>query len=291
MFDLWSNIVSAWQEHLAKEMTNRYHTLHTNARKVVDDANTEIGELQKQLECKCHLRIASNVTDINIALNIEKKEAERRTEEVAMMYKDKSKRCETLSHLYETLKSKVQAEQTRGAAAISAEHTLQSMGSGSMPEIRMQRKQRHMQPKSMSGSPAIKMTPSKLRHVTDQNGIELLHPHQRSGSATGVQTSSEIRAATSGMTAHMHQRGRQSATRHSTSTTPAHRITLNRPTASQVFPHSTTRASMSEHFTTQTMDRFPFEGQNASRNDQFPSRKPILTPNMHSRMPANRGLY
>lgn len=42
---------SAWQEHLAKEMTTRYQNLHTNARKVVDDANTEINELQKQVEC------------------------------------------------------------------------------------------------------------------------------------------------------------------------------------------------------------------------------------------------
>lgn len=45
-----SDIHSAWQEHLAKEMTTRYQTLNTNARKVVDDANTEIGDLQKQIE-------------------------------------------------------------------------------------------------------------------------------------------------------------------------------------------------------------------------------------------------
>lgn len=43
---------SAWQEHLSKEWTNRYSSLHKNARKVVDDANTEIADLQRQVECE-----------------------------------------------------------------------------------------------------------------------------------------------------------------------------------------------------------------------------------------------
>jgi len=50
--ELFTDFNSAWQEHLYKEMTTRYSSLHNNARKVIDDANTEISELQKQIEGK-----------------------------------------------------------------------------------------------------------------------------------------------------------------------------------------------------------------------------------------------
>lgn len=45
-----ADLDSAWQEHLYKEMTTRYSSLHNNAQQVIDDANTEIAELQKQIE-------------------------------------------------------------------------------------------------------------------------------------------------------------------------------------------------------------------------------------------------
>lgn len=272
-------------------MTTRYQTLHASARKVVDDANTEIGELQKQIECICSHRHVSFTTNAYTALTLEKKEAERRTEEVASMYKEKSKRCQTLSQLYEALKNKVQAEQTRDAAAVSAEHTLQSMGSITMPEPYAHRQLYQTQSRSVAQSPSMKKTPSRARPITDYQGVEQLHPFQRSGSATGAQTSSELRAATSSMRPPIHAAGRQVVSRLSTSTTPAQRITLTRPTASYTFPHSNHRTSMSQQFGSRPADRYAIEGQDLSRNDQYLNRRVELTPNIRSRMPADRGIY
>lgn len=165
------------------------------------------------------------------------------------------------------------------------------MGSIPIPDIYKNRQLYHTQPKNSTRSPSIKKTPSRLRNVTDQHGIEQLHPFQRSGSATRAQTSSEIRAATSGMAASLHHGGPQAAGRLSTSTTPAQRITLTRSTGSHAFPHSQHRASMSHQFASRPADSHIFERQDAARNEQYTGRRTTLTPNMHSRMPASRGLY
>lgn len=105
---------------------------------------------------------------------------------MAHVYKDKTKRCQTLQQLYDTLKKKVQDEQTRGAATASAEHTLQPMGAISRPESFI----------DQSRTTYPNMSTKKLRNentlpLANNYGVEQLHPHQRSGSAPRVQTSSE----------------------------------------------------------------------------------------------------
>lgn len=102
------------------------------------------------------------------------------------MYRDKTKRCQTLQQLYDALKKKVQDEQTRGAATASAEHTLQSMGAISRPEA-LTGTSRLPYPDRL----AKKLSNERPLPIVDNYGVEQLHPHQRSGSAPRAQASSE----------------------------------------------------------------------------------------------------
>lgn len=206
------------------------------------------------------------------------------------MFKEKSKQYQTICQVHQVLKNKVQAEQTRDAAAVSAEHTLQTLGSVPIPEIYTHRQHGHSQAVSAAKTPSMKRSPSRLRAVTDQHGVEMLHPQQRSGSATRAQTSSELRATISGMGPPMHHGGRQTAGHFGQSTTPAHHVST-RPAESYAFPQTSHSASMSQQFSTRPIDRYTIDGRNHARNDQYVDRRTTMTPNIHSRMPANRGLF
>lgn len=49
---------SIYQEYLARSLSDKYRTLSDQMDKVIDDANSEIGNLRKKIEGKAH--IASN---------------------------------------------------------------------------------------------------------------------------------------------------------------------------------------------------------------------------------------
>lgn len=211
------------------------------------------------------------------------------------MYEEKSKRCQTFSDLYEALKNKVQAEQSRSIAASGAHHTLQSVDSIPIPASYGHHQLHRARTGIATELPGIKITPTRSKYLTD-HGVEQLHPFQRSGSATRAQTSSEIGAAIMGMGPPMHPIGRQVNSRVSASATPAQRVTLTRPNASHTFPQSAHRVSMSQQFAPRSMDRTRYEDRDLSRENhitsgQRVSGRTVLTPNIHSRMPANRELY
>lgn len=211
------------------------------------------------------------------------------------MYKEKSKRCQTMSELYEALKNKVQAEQSRNAITVSAQHTLPSIGPVPMSAPYGHHQLHSTRSEIATELPSIKRTPSKPRYLTD-HGVEQLHPFQRTGSAARARTSSELGAAVMGMGPPTHTVGRQMATRLNTTATPAQRVTLTRPNPNHTFPQSVHRVSMSQQFAPQSVDRHRFEDRELPREDhitsgQRTSGRAVLTPNIHARMPANRELY
>lgn len=211
------------------------------------------------------------------------------------MYNEKSKRCQTLSELYQTLKDRVQTEQSRGTPAHGAQHTLQSMDSVLLPASYGHHQLHHARTGISSELPGIKMTPRRSKYPVD-HAVGQLHPFQRSGSATRAQTSSELGAAALGMGPPMHPVGRQTTSRVSLSATPAQRVTLTRPNGNLTFPQSAHQVSMSQQFAPRKTDRHRFEDRDLSRGNhtnsgQRTSGRAVLTPNVHSRMPANRELY
>lgn len=216
-------------------------------------------------------------------------------EDTIGMYREKSKRCQTLSELYEALKNKVQAEQSRTTATASAYHTLPSMDPVPMSAPYGHHQLHRSRPGIATELPSIKRTPSKSKYLTD-HGVEQLHPFQRTGSAARAQTSSELAAAVMGMGPPTHTIGRQMASRMSTTATPAHRVTLTRPIPNHTVPHSAHRVSMSQQFAPQSIDRHRFEERDLPREShntsgQYISGRAVLTPNIHARMPANRDTY
>lgn len=200
---------------------------------------------------------------------------------MANLYKEKSKRCQTVQQLYEALKNKVQAEQTRGAVAASADHTLESIGAIPRPESLLHHPSRHTIP-----DVTVRKTPYHNKFHVDNPGVEQLHPFQRSGSAPRAPTSSEVAAAAYAMAPPKRPAGRDSIHRTSTTSTPAQRISLShgRATASHPFPQSLHRPTASQQYVSHSADRHVL-GQDRSRYQH------AMSPNIHARMPANRGLY
>ncbi len=81
-YEVAADMSSAWQEHLYKEMTARYTSLHNNARNVIDGANTEIAELQKQLEggsisCHAHQSVLTTLQVSTLRSKVQKNEQQR----------------------------------------------------------------------------------------------------------------------------------------------------------------------------------------------------------------------
>lgn len=55
--------VSAWQEHIVQRWANKYNGLRSNASKVIEEANGEIADLQRQVNCMALLIFRSKVTN------------------------------------------------------------------------------------------------------------------------------------------------------------------------------------------------------------------------------------
>lgn len=206
---------------------------------------------------------------------------------MANLYKEKSKRCQTVQQLYEALKNKVQAEQTQGAVAASADHTLESLGAISRPESFLHHPGRHTIP-DVSVGKIVHQNKFPVHHA----GVEQLHPFQRSGSAPRAPTSSEVAAAAHAMAPPMRPAGRDSIHHISTTSTPAQRISLShgRATANHTFPQSVHRPTASHRYTSHSIDRHAL-GQDRSRYQHATFPGQAMSPNIHARMPANRGLY
>ena len=198
-----------------------------------------------------------------------------------------------MSQLYDTLKKKVQDEQTRGAVVARAEHTLQSIGAIPQPGSFARHTSRANNVHEMS---AVKRTPHQTKFSMDQRGVEQLHPHQRSGSAPRAQTSSEVAAAAhvnAMMAPPVRPGGREPLSRVSTIPTPAQRISRNhnRAAANNTFPpQSVRRPSGSHQYATHSTDRHAL-GQDRSVYQHAGYSGHVMSPNIHARMSANRGLY
>ena len=196
----------------------------------------------------------------------------------------------TTQELYDKLKSKVLQEDTRGAAAASAEHTLQSMNAIPRSEAYSQPVNRRT---TMPELPSVRTTPHASRYAVDQNGVEQLHPFQRSGSA---RTSSELAAAARAMAmAPPPQPPPRAAAREpfgriSTASTPGHRVNLPRAHGNHTFPTSAHRPPGSQNYT-HSIDRHVPAQERLRYHSQFQGPPDGMGHNVHARMPANRSLY
>jgi len=203
------------------------------------------------------------------------------------MYKEKSQRFQTVQRLYEALKNKVQAEQIGSAAAASADHAPRSIGAIPRPDSFAHPKGHHNIP-DMS----IRKNPYQNKFPLDHAGIEQLHPYQRSGSAPRAQTSSEVAVAAHVMGPPMRPNGRDVLHRISMTSTPAHRVSVShsRATSNHTFPQPVHCSPGSQQYASHAAERHVLD-QNRSTypHGAFPMQ--ARSPNIHAKMPVNRGLY
>lgn len=111
-----------------------------------------------------------------VALRREKAEIQAKSEEMANLYELKSEHCQQLASNYDYLKKRLQDADGRGAAAICPGHDMHVMGGTSRPETFAG---------TSHGRAALRRDDGELKQYipTDRNGVEQLHPFQRSGSA------------------------------------------------------------------------------------------------------------
>ncbi|KAJ6024101.1 cyclin [Penicillium herquei] len=170
---------SCYQEFLSKNFTEKYTGLKTETDKAAFNANSEISSLRKKV----------------LDLEASQDELKKKNQELVNQCREKSKRLSQMTTLYNLLKARTLHSQMETAAADSVAKTLRTTSSRSdQPDIAT--------PSGSSYAPSIstisrasfpRASPSResvsrisLPRTTfpvDADGVEQLHPFQKSGSA------------------------------------------------------------------------------------------------------------
>ncbi|KAL9620366.1 MAG: hypothetical protein Q9160_005066 [Pyrenula sp. 1 TL-2023] len=168
-----------YQEFLGKNLTDRYGKLSTHLDKTINDANSEIDSLSKQISGKvpCSFQYGSKLTFQG--LQLEKADLHKKNEELYRMYTEKTKKHQQTQHLYDTLKKRILMSQVQTAASDTVNRTVNSLTSATRPNT-------FTGNGVPSGRRSMPEIGDRLQHdpLLDTNGVEILHSHQRSGSAS-----------------------------------------------------------------------------------------------------------
>ncbi|OQV05030.1 hypothetical protein CLAIMM_09831 [Cladophialophora immunda] len=154
----------AYQQHIARNLTQRYHQLNAEVERIVNDADTRIQALETR----------------NQELTGDRQSLDQKYAQLLDQYQEKSKKQAQTQKLYDTLKQKVMLEEMEPLADNDVTQTLQSISALPQSEMRQpatDSRQAFRPPDHLQM--AERPTP---RYNRLQEGPERLHPHQRSGS-------------------------------------------------------------------------------------------------------------
>ncbi|EXJ74749.1 uncharacterized protein A1O5_01444 [Cladophialophora psammophila CBS 110553] len=155
----------AYQQHIARNLMQRYHQLNAEVERIVNDANTRIQALETQ----------------NQELTADRHSMDQKYAQLFDQYQEKSKKQAQTQKLYDILKQKVMLEKMQPLADDDVAQTLQSMDA--LPHTKKE------QPIIASRQAVYPPEPLNIpqRSIPDygrlQEGPGRLHPHQRSGSS------------------------------------------------------------------------------------------------------------
>lgn len=202
---------------------------------------------------------------------------------MAVNYQKKAETLETVSKLYSALKQKVQTGQGHSVTMANAEHTLPSLG----PIPRPDTYSHYPVPKpTMPEISAIRRGSHQTKWQNELNGVEILHPFQRSGSARGP-TSSEIAATAHHLVPPPVATGTKGKTsRLGATATPAQRVSLNQVAGQHTFPHTSHQLHRSQQFNHYPVDRFALGQDQFYSRSHHPHVSGVISPEGHARMPA-----
>ncbi|KIW87501.1 uncharacterized protein Z519_11824 [Cladophialophora bantiana CBS 173.52] len=156
----------AYQQHIARNLMQRYHQLNAEVERIVSDANTRIQALETQ----------------NQDLTADQQSMNQKYAQLFDQYQEKSKKQAQTQKLYDILKQKVMLEKIQPLADDDVAQTLQSMDA--LPQTK---KQPIMASRRAVYPPEPLNIPQRSipNYGRLQEGPERLHPHQRSGSSVG----------------------------------------------------------------------------------------------------------
>ncbi|KAH8425029.1 uncharacterized protein LDX57_002778 [Aspergillus melleus] len=162
-----------YQEFLAKTLTEKYATINTQMDKVIHNANTEISSLQARL------------SDMQTA----QEQLQKKNQELVDLYRDKCKKFTQITNLYNLLKSRAMRSQMQTAASDTVSSALNTMGrSRNGPPVTA--------PTTLQATSVPPQTPAFPQNTfpINQEGVEQLHRHQRSGTGSSKKTGSAVAA-------------------------------------------------------------------------------------------------
>lgn len=154
-----------YQEFLVKSLTEKYGNLSKQMDKVIHNANSEISALQIKVSEMQHAQ----------------EELEKKNHELADLYKDKSKKFNQITNLYNLLKTRSMKSQIQSAASDSVSQTLNSLSHiHDEPSVAtLPQHQSLVNPPPQTPSSGQPSTYAAL-----QDGVEQLHRYQRSGTGS-----------------------------------------------------------------------------------------------------------
>ena len=123
---------SFYQEHLGKNLKDKYGQLSNAMDKIINEANTEISTLQNKISCK-HCVHDDNLADIT-AISTNQNALQNKYDDLANLYRDKSKKCAQSQQLYDALKKKFMLRGVETAASENVTQTIQSIANHARPE-------------------------------------------------------------------------------------------------------------------------------------------------------------
>ncbi|CAK48291.1 uncharacterized protein An11g00580 [Aspergillus niger] len=157
-----------YQEFLAKTLTEKYTNLNTQLDKVVHNANSEISALQARIS-------GQPVHNMEAAQD----QLRKKNQELVDMYREKCKKFTQMTNLYNILKSRAMRSQMQTAATDTVSQALDSLtASRNNPTGLVPGHSESSRPPHTPMSRQLNVYP------VNQEGMEQLHRHQRSGTGS-----------------------------------------------------------------------------------------------------------
>ncbi|OAP57206.1 hypothetical protein AYL99_07944 [Fonsecaea erecta] len=151
-----------YQQRNYRSLTQKYHQLNAEAERNVHEANARIQALESQ----------------NKAIEADRQSMDEKYAHLLEQYRKKSQKQAQTQKLYDTLKRKVMPGQVEQLADNDVRQTLHSLPQTERMQSIVEPEQTFRPPE-----PLQRAQRSIPRYARVQDGLEQLHPHQRSGSS------------------------------------------------------------------------------------------------------------
>lgn len=116
-----------YQEHLAKNLTEKYATLSQQMDQLIQDANAQIRTLQEKVHSEYGPRSRHSDLMTSVDMQADQAALEQKNHELATAFRAKANAQSQLQKLYQSLKAQVMASHVANAAGDEAEHALHTV--------------------------------------------------------------------------------------------------------------------------------------------------------------------